>query len=204
VVVTRGVKEALTDRILAKMAAIKVGPGLDPGVTMGPAVSRSQLETDLHHIEQGLQEGARLRIGGRRLTGEGFDGGYFLEPTLFDEVTVGMKLNTEEVFGPVLAVLEADDCEHALALANSVRFGLSSSLYARDVSAIMRYIEESEVGMVHVNSPTVGGEAQLPFGGIKESGVGDREMGHWGIEFFTELKTVFLDYTGKKRTTSIY
>jgi aldehyde dehydrogenase (NAD+) len=204
VVVTRGVKDALVGKILEKMSAIKVGPGIESGVTMGACVSRSQLMTDLQAIEEGQQAGARLLAGGRRLTGGAYDRGWFIEPALFDGVTADMKLNTEEIFGPVLAVLEARDFDHALELANSVRFGLSSSLYARDIGSIMRYIDESEVGMVHVNSPTVGGEAQLPFGGIKESGVGDREMGHWGIEFFTELKTVFLDYTGKKRQTNIY
>lgn len=204
VVVTKGVKEALVQRLKARVEALKVGPGTAPGVNMGPAVSRSQLETDLHAIRQGQAQGARLLCGGHALTDGELAHGYFVAPTLFDNVTEEMALNQEEVFGPVLAVLTAEDFDHALHLANSVRYGLSSSLYARDITSIMRYIDESEVGMVHVNSPTVGGEAQLPFGGVKDTGVGDREMGHWGIEFFTELKTVFLDYTGKKRETNMY
>lgn len=204
VVVQKSVKGALVERLIDKMKTIKVGYGLHENSKMGPAVSLSQLETDLDAIEKGKKEGARLLYGGNRLTGEDFDNGYFIEPTLFDNVTMDMQLNTEEVFGPVLSVLEANDIDSAIHIANSVRYGLSSSIYTRDISSIMQYIDESEVGMVHVNSPTVGGEAQLPFGGIKETGVGDREMGHWGIEFFTEIKTVFVDYTGKKRQTNIY
>lgn len=204
VVVTPGIKPALMSRLEARIRALKVGNGLDPSSQMGPAVSRAQLQTDLDAIARGQEEGARLVCGGHALTEGPLEHGYYLAPTLFDNVEVHHALNCEEVFGPVLSVLTARDFDHALELANAVRYGLSSSLYSRDITAIMRYIDESEVGMVHVNSPTIGGEAQLPFGGIKETGVGDREMGHWGIEFFTELKTVFLDYTGKKRDTNIY
>lgn len=204
VVVTSGIKPALTERLVSRIKALKVGPGLTPGMNMGSTVSQSQLKTDLDAVQKGIEEGARLLVGGEALTEGELAHGYFMAPTLFDGVTESMALNTEEIFGPVLSLLEARDFDHAIHLANAVRYGLSSSLYSRDITAIMRYIDESEVGMVHVNSPTVGGEAQLPFGGIKETGVGDREMGHWGIEFFTELKTVFLDYTGKKRDTNIY
>ena len=123
---------------------------------------------------------------------------------IFTGVTPDMPLATKEVFGPVLAVLDAKDLDDAIALANDVEYGLSSSLYSRDLRATQIFIEGSEVGMVHINSPTIGGEAQLPFGGIKNTGIGDREMGHWGMEFFTELKTVFVDWTGKARDTNIY
>lgn len=204
VVVTPGIKPALMERLEMRIRALKVGNGMDPSVHMGPAVSQAQLQTDLDAIARGQEEGARLVCGGHALTEGELAHGYYIAPTLFDGVEVQHALNGEEIFGPVLSVLEARDVGHALELANAVRYGLSSSLYSRDITAIMRYVEESEVGMVHVNSPTVGGEAQLPFGGVKETGVGDREMGHWGIEFFTELKTVFLDYTGKKRETNIY
>jgi len=204
VIVTPGIKDRLVDLLLEKMAQITVGDGLDPAIKMGPAVSRAQLETDLYYIEEGKKEGARLRIGGERLADGGLEHGHFIAPTLFDQVTEDMRLNKEEIFGPVLCILDARDLDHALTLANSVQYGLTSALYSRDIGSIMRYIEASEVGMAHVNQPTIGGEAQLPFGGIKATGVGDREMGHWGIEFFTEIKTVFLDYTGKKRESNIY
>ena len=204
VVVTSGVHRDLVDRLVARMKTIKVGPGIHEESQMGPAVSPAQFRIDMAAIERGRAEGARLVYGGAALGDGPCAHGHFVQPTLFDGVTPEMELNREEIFGPILSVLEARDFDHAIELANSVRYGLASSLYARDIGSIMRYIDESEVGMVHVNSPTVGGEAQLPFGGIKETGVGDREMGHWGIEFFTEIKTVFLDYTGKKRDTNIY
>jgi acyl-CoA reductase-like NAD-dependent aldehyde dehydrogenase len=167
-------------------------------------VDAKQLATVLDYIQIGRAEGARLALGGRRLEGDGFDRGFFVEPTVFTDVTPACRIAQEEIFGPVLAVIEVGSLEEALQVANSVRYGLSSSIYAGDANAIMRFIEQVEVGMVHVNSPTVGGEAQIPFGGIKWSGVGGREMAEEGLEFFTELKSVFFDYTGRPRQTNIY
>jgi len=115
-----------------------------------------------------------------------------------------MRIAQEEVFGPVLAVIEVKDFEEAMKVANGVKFGLSSSIFTRDVTRVFQYLEHIETGITHVNSPTVGGEAQLPFGGIKATGVGEKEMAEEGSNFFTYLKTVFLDYTGARRTTNIY
>jgi aldehyde dehydrogenase (NAD+) len=123
---------------------------------------------------------------------------------VFSGVKPGMRIHQEEVFGPVIAVVEVDDFEEALAVANGVEFGLSASIYTRDANLAMKFVERSEVGMVHVNNPTVGGEAQLPFGGWKTTGVGEREMAEEGAEFFTQLKTVFFDFTGQARTSKIY
>jgi len=174
------------------------------GVQMGPAVDQGQLETDLEAIAAAKSEGARLLCGGERLrTGE-HEHGFFCAPTVFDQVQPGTRLAREEVFGPVLAIQHARDAEEALRLANDVPFGLTASVYSRDYFAVMRFVERAEVGMVHVNQPTVGGEAQLPFGGIKATGVGEKEMAEEGANFFTYLKTVWLDYTGAKRTTNIY
>jgi aldehyde dehydrogenase (NAD+) len=115
-----------------------------------------------------------------------------------------MRLHQEEIFGPVISIVEVGDFEEALAAANHVDFGLSASIYTRDANTAMKFIERCEVGMVHVNNPTVGGEAQLPFGGWKTTGVGEREMAEEGAEFFTQLKTVFFDYTGAVRASKIY
>jgi aldehyde dehydrogenase (NAD+) len=119
-------------------------------------------------------------------------------------VKLDMRLHQEEIFGPVISVVEVGDFEEALHAANHVDFGLSASIYTRDANTAMKFVERSEVGMVHVNNPTVGGEAQLPFGGWKSTGVGEREMAEEGAEFFTQLKTVFFDYTGAVRTSKIY
>jgi len=204
VVVTPRIASKLTEALVAGARSLKVGDGRKPGVQMGPAVDESQLETDLDAISQARAEGARLLCGGERLSGPEHDRGFFVAPTVFDDVKPGTKLAREEVFGPVLAVQRARDVEEAIRLANDVEYGLTASIYTSDYFAAMRFVERAEVGMVHVNQPTVGGEAQLPFGGIKATGVGEKEMAEEGANFFTYLKTVFLDYTGARRTTNIY
>ena len=204
VVATPGVVSKITEALVAGARSLKVGDGRKPGVQMGPAVDESQLETDLTAIQQARADGARLLCGGERLRGAEHDHGYFVAPTVFDGVAPGTKLAREEVFGPVLAVQRAKDVDEAIRLANDVQYGLTASIYTSDYFAALRFVDGAEVGMVHVNQPTVGGEAQLPFGGIKATGVGEKEMAEEGANFFTYLKTVFLDYTGARRTTNIY
>ena len=169
---------------------------------MGPAVAARQKKNILAAIERAQDQGAT--VFAHKPLPEGLGDGHFVPSYLLTDVSRDMDCWRKEVFGPVLSVAVAKDLDEAIALANDTEYGLSSSLYSNDLRNIQRFIEESEVGMVHINSPTIGGEAQLPFGGIKNTGVGDREMGHWGIEFFTELKTVFVDWTGKARDTNIY
>jgi aldehyde dehydrogenase (NAD+) len=189
------VKEGLLERLVDKAEKIKVGSGLDETVDMGPAVDEKQWKTDLEYIEVAKGEGARLVTGGKQPAH--LDRGYFVEPTIFDNVTPDMRLFKEEVFGPVLAVATADSLQEAIDFANSVEYGLTTSIFTESIDAVMRFIEEVETGMVHVNEPTIGGEAQLPFGGTKSTGVGEREMAEEGLNFFTELKTVFINYSGK-------
>ncbi len=204
VVATPGIIEKLTEMLVAKARALKVGDGRKAGMQMGPAVDASQLRTDLAAIAAARADGGRLLCGGEQLKGGEHEHGFFVAPTVFDRVEPGTRLARDEVFGPVLAIQAAKDFGHALQLANDVQFGLASSIYTSDFGSALRFVEKSEVGMVHVNQPTVGGEAQLPFGGIKATGVGEKEMAEEGANFFTHLKTVFLDYTGTKRTSSIY
>ena len=204
VIVQRGLVAQVTERLLAGARKLKVGNGLENGIDMGPAVDESQLKTDLDYIEIGQSEGAKLLCGGKRLNEGALAKGYYVEPAIFGGVKPGMRLHQEEIFGPVISIVEVGDFEEALAAANHVDFGLSASIYTRDANTAMKFIERCEVGMVHVNNPTVGGEAQLPFGGWKTTGVGEREMAEEGAEFFTQLKTVFFDYTGAVRTSKIY
>jgi aldehyde dehydrogenase (NAD+) len=180
---------------------LKVGPGLDESVDMGPAVDEKQWQTDLDYIDIGRHEGARLVLGGKRP--EHLGKGYFVEPTIFDNVTPTMRIFKEEIFGPVLAVSSAETLDQALAVANAVEYGLTTSIFTENIDSIMRFVEEVETGMVHVNEPTIGGEAQLPFGGTKATGVGEREMAEEGLNFFTELKTVFINYSGKSERSMI-
>jgi alpha-ketoglutaric semialdehyde dehydrogenase len=203
-IVTRGIAKEITERLVARASKVRVGNGLEPNVDMGPAVDEAQLKTDLTYIQIAKDEGARLLCGGKRLSGGFYDRGYYVEPTILGGVKSTMRIAKEEVFGPVLGIVEVADFDEAVAAANAVEFGLSSSIYTRDANTAMKFVERSEVGMVHVNNPTVGGEAQLPFGGMKATGIGEREMSVEGVEFFTQLKTVFFDYTGAVRTSKIY
>lgn len=189
------VRQALVDRLVASARQIKVGPGLDETMEMGPSISDRQWSTVMGYIDAGRQAGARLLTGGTRP--EHLAQGHFIEPTIFDGVDPDMRIFKEEIFGPVLSVASASSLDEALRMANGVEYGLTTSIFTQDINAVMRFIEDVEVGMVHVNEPTVGGEAQLPFGGTKSTGVGEREMAEEGLHFFTELKTVFINYSGK-------
>ena len=188
------IKAALVDRLVAMAEKIKLGPGLDQSSDMGPSVDEKQWKTVMDYVEVGRSEGARLLTGGRRPAA--LQNGYFVEPTIFDGVAPTMRIFKEEIFGPVLSVATAGNLEEALRFANSVEYGLTTSIFTQDISSVMRFIDEVETGMVHVNEPTVGGEAQLPFGGTKSTGIGEREMAEEGLNFFTEIKTVFINYSG--------
>jgi acyl-CoA reductase-like NAD-dependent aldehyde dehydrogenase len=194
VIVEEPVVDAFTKRILEKAQKAQ----------SGPLVDESQLEKVLHYIDVGKKEGAVLAWGGRRLMDETHQKGYFVEPTVFIHVKPEMTIAREEIFGPVLSILSAQNFEEALMIANAVEYGLSSSIFTRDVERVFDYIDEIEVGMVHINSATIGGEAQVPFGGIKGSGLGGREMGRQALEFFTEWKAVYIDYTGGSRKGNFY
>jgi aldehyde dehydrogenase (NAD+) len=195
VIAAPSIKDALLERLVEGAKKIKVGSGLDETVDMGPAVDQNQFKTDWDYIKIGQEEGARLVLGGNRPAH--LSTGYFVEPTIFDNVTPNMRIFKEEIFGPVLSISTARNLEEALAFANNVEYGLTTSIFSENIDTIMNFIEDVETGMVHVNEPTIGGEAQLPFGGTKATGVGEREMAEEGLNFFTELKTVFINYSGR-------
>jgi aldehyde dehydrogenase (NAD+) len=194
-VIERAIYDPLVEILVAKTKKMKVGNGLEPGIDMGPAVDASQLETDLKYIEIAKQEGAKLLCGGHRLTGGIYDKGYFVEPTIFGNVTPAMRIAQEEVFGPVLALMIAEDFDDAMRLANSARFGLSASIVSRDLTRVHQFINRIDAGLITVNLPTAGVEYQLPFGGTKESSFGMREQGPLALDFYTETRTVYLKYT---------
>jgi aldehyde dehydrogenase (NAD+) len=196
------IADQVVARIVDRVSKWKIGNGLDPDVQMGPLVSAQQLKTVEQYIEAGKRDGAKLVIGGRRPPG--FERGFFLEPTVFDHVKPEHRIAREEIFGPVLSVIRARDYEEAIAAANASEYGLTSSIYTNDAGRIFDFCERIEAGMVHVNSPTVGGEAQIPFGGMKSSGVGEREQGPTALDFYTDVKVVYIDYTGAARTSKFY
>jgi aldehyde dehydrogenase (NAD+) len=196
------IADAVIGRIRDLTAKWKVGNGLDPDVTMGPLVSAAQLNTVERYIELGKSEGATLVFGGSRP--HGLSRGFFIEPTVFDHVQPSWRIAREEIFGPVLSVLRVRDYEDAIACANASEFGLTSSIYSNDARRIFDFCERIETGMVHVNSPTVGGEAQIPFGGVKSSGIGEREQGPSALDFYTDVKVVYVDNTGVARKSKFY
>ncbi len=203
VIVDESVADPFVQMLVDRARMLKVGDGLAYGIDVGPLVDERQLESVLRYIEIGKIEG-RLLLGGGRLRGEGYDRGYFVAPTVFDHVPPEAAIAQEEIFGPVLSIIRVADFEEAMHAANSVKYGLSSSIYTNDAVRMFEFIDRIETGVTHVNSPTVGGEAQLPFGGMKATGVGMREMGSDAIDFYTEVKSVYIDYTGQKRQTNIY
>ena len=202
VIVEESIADQFVDTLIDRAKNFKVGNGLEPGVEMGPSVDENKMSSVLSYIEIGKQEG-QLILGGHRLTGGTYDKGYFVAPTIFDHVAVNSRIAQEEIFGPVLCIIRVKSFEEALAAANSSRYGLASSIYTNDAARIFEFIDRIETGIVHVNSPTVGGEAHMPFGGIKDTGVGPREVGHAALDFYTEIKTVYIDYTGRKRESSV-
>ena len=194
-VIERGIYEPLVEKLIEKTRQLKVGNGLEPGVQIGPAVDQAQLETDLEYIDVANREGAQLLCGGKRLTGDIYDQGYFIEPTIFSGVTSEMRIAQEEVFGPVLALMIAEDFDDALRIANDVKFGLSASIVSKDLTLVHKFINRIEAGLITVNLPTAGVEYQLPFGGTKESSYGMREQGPQALDFYSETRTVYLKYT---------
>jgi aldehyde dehydrogenase (NAD+) len=180
--------------LVDKTKKLKVGNGLEQGVDVGPCVDENQMKTVLDYIEIGQKEGANIICGGQRLMDEGRDKGYFIQPTIFSGVSTDMRIAQEEIFGPVLAVLPVEGFEQAIALANQVKFGLSASIVTNQLNRTFDYINQIEAGLIIVNLPSAGVEYQLPFGGTKASSTGYREQGSVAIDFYSELRTVYLKY----------
>lgn len=182
--------------------ALKIGDPLDPSVDVAAVCSPEQEKIILDYIDVGKGEGARLLHGGKKLTGGMFDKGHFVEPTVF-EAKHGMRIAQEEIFGPVLAVIKVADYAEAIRVANDVEYGLSSSIYTQDVNTAFRAVDDLAAGVTYINAPTIGAEVHLPWGGVKNSGNGGREAGTVAIDEFTELKTVFIDYSGRLQKAQI-
>ena len=203
-IVVNSIADKFVDKIVARAKAYKLGNGADESSEIGPSVDESQFKTVLEYMDIGREDGATLLCGGGRASGEGLDDGYFVEPTVFDHVTPDMRIAREEIFGPVLSILRVKDLEEALIVANDCEYGLSSSIFSNDYNDISRFVSEIESGMTHINSPTTGGEAHIPFGGIKATGIGAREQGSTALDFYTEIKVVYVDHTGRKREGNLY
>jgi aldehyde dehydrogenase (NAD+) len=202
-VVQRGVLGDFTEQLASRAARLRLGDGLVDGVDVGPVVNETQLRRVHGYTEVGLQEGARLVLGGE-VAAEGELGeGWFYRPTIFDNARAEMRVAQEEIFGPTTVILPVGSLDEALAVANGTRYGLSLSLYTRDLRSAFRAVNELEAGIVYVNAPTIGAEIQLPFGGIKDTGNGHREAGHQALDEFSEWKSIYIDYSGRLQRAQI-
>src|SRR5205085_2723904 len=190
-IVVDSVADQLLDRIVSRSRQLVVGPGVDERTDVGPAVTASQRETVLNYLEVGAREGAENVYTGS--LGD-LPEGHWLAPTVLDRVNPSMRVAREEIFGPVLSVIRVPDADAAFEAANAVEYGLAASVYTRDVKAIFQFVDRVDVGLAHVNQPTLGGEVHLPFGGVKASGIGPHEQGREAIDFFTKVKTVYINY----------
>ena len=200
VIVDEKVLQEFLMNLVERAKRLKVGSGLDEGVDMGPLINGSQLARVERYVQIGRDEGARLVLGGRKIKPLP---GYFFEPTIFTDVTADMKIGSEEIFGPVLSLMSAGSLEQAIEIANSVPYGLSSSIYTGSIKNAFLAMEQIDAGITYVNAPTIGAEIHLPFGGVKATGNGTREAGTTAIGEFTDLKTVYFDYSGRLQKAQI-
>jgi aldehyde dehydrogenase (NAD+) len=196
VIVEKSVAAGFAEKLVARAQGIKVGNGLREGITMGPAVNAQEFAGNLEHIDAAVAEGAKLLWGGQRLTEGDLAHGHFMSPAVLGGVTPKMRLAREEVFGPVVGIIEVENFEEALAVANGVDMGLCASLVTRDLRKALLYTERIEAGVVKVNQISTGLALQAPFGGVKKSSTDSfKEQGAGAIEFYSKLKTVYLDYS---------
>lgn len=199
-IVQSGIKPKLVEALVAKARALSVGDGLLETTSVGPLVNAKALEKVERYVEIGRQEGAHLAVGGQRPSSER---GFFYAPTLFTEVRRDMRIAREEIFGPVLSLIEVASLDEAIAVNNEVRYGLSSSIFTENVNAAFRAIRDLTTGIVYINHGTTGAEIQFPFGGTRGTGNGMREAGLVGLDSFTEWKSVYVDYSGRLQRAQI-
>ena len=203
IITQRGVRKELTDRLVARAKSLRLGDGLDPKTEVGPVVSQAQLESIHGYVDVGKKEGARVLVGGAPAREGALARGHFYAPTIFDNVTPGMRVEQEEIFGPVTDIIEAKDLDDAVRILNGVQYGLSASIFTRDVNKAMRAIDDIFTGIVYVNHGTIGAEVHLPFGGTKNTGNGHREGGIQALDVFSEWKAVYIDYSGRLQRAQI-
>jgi alpha-ketoglutaric semialdehyde dehydrogenase len=202
ILLQKGIAAEFTARLVDRAQKLNVGDGLDPSVEVGPQVNSAQIETSAKYVEIARSEGAELLAGGLQLTEGNYAHGTFFEPTVFAGVKPSMRIAREEVFGPVVSLIEFENFEEGIQIANSIEYGLSTALYTKDVNRVFAAIRDLEAGITYINAPTIGAEVHLPFGGAKHTGNGHRE-GLGAIDFFTAWKAVYVDYSDKLQRAQI-
>jgi alpha-ketoglutaric semialdehyde dehydrogenase len=202
-IVHRDVAKKVSEMLVERAKKIKIGDGLDENIEMGPLINQAAREKVLKYIDIGKQEGARLLTGGSTYESGSCARGYFFQPTIFDQVKPDMRIAQEEIFGPVLSIIESKSFEDAIDVLNSTAYGLSSSIYTQDVGRAFRAMRDIAAGITYVNGPTIGAEVHLPFGGVKDTGNGHREAGTTVYDIFSEWKSIYVDYSGKLQKAQI-
>ncbi|AYC28672.1 aldehyde dehydrogenase family protein [Paenisporosarcina cavernae] len=203
VIVHKDVKKELEQKLLTAMEGLTIGNGLDESVKIGPVINEKAMEKIASYIEVGKSEGATLLAGGTSLTDGELANGQYFAPTLFSDVKWDSRLAQEEIFGPVVSLIEVNSLEEAIEVNNSVKYGLSSSIFSRDVNKVFRAVRDLDTGIVYVNAGTTGAEIHLPFGGTKGTGNGHRDSGVAALDVYTEWKSVYIDYSGKLQRAQI-
>jgi acyl-CoA reductase-like NAD-dependent aldehyde dehydrogenase len=203
VIVQRGVYQELERRLVEATERLRLGVGWEDDTDVGPVINRRALEKIHSYTEIGVDEGARLLTGGEVATGNGLDRGFYYRPTIFGDVEPTMRIAQEEIFGPTTALIPVDDFDEAVRVANGIQYGLSSSIFTRDVNKAFRAMRDLEAGITYVNAGTIGAEVHLPFGGTKDTGNGHREAGQAALDVFTEWKSIYVDYSGKLQRAQI-
>jgi aldehyde dehydrogenase (NAD+) len=196
------IHDDFVEELVRRTRELRLGDGSDDGTQVGPLINQDALDKVSAYIPIAEAEG-NIRCGGVPAGGEGLEGGFFFEPTVVTDVEPGSRMATEEIFGPVLSVLRFRDFDEAIRINNEVRYGLSSAVYTSDVQVSFRAFQELDNGITYVNAPTIGAEAHLPFGGVKETGNGHREGGWEVYEFYSETKVCYLDYSGALQRAQI-
>jgi len=203
VICEKGIYDKFIEVITERAIKLKLGDGLVKGTEVGPVIHEKSLQNCQKYVNIGIEDGGRLVCGGEPATDGDLAKGFFFKPTIIADVTVDNRLFNEEVFGPVLSITKAENFEHAIELQNHCIYGLSSSIFTRDVNKAFLAIREIEAGITYINAPTIGAEAHMPFGGVKGTGNGHREGGWTVFDIFTEWKTVYIDYSDKLQRAQI-
>jgi aldehyde dehydrogenase (NAD+) len=203
VIVQKGVYDDLQSRLVTAAEKLRLGPGWEEGVDVGPVINQGALEKIDSYTQIGVDEGAKLLTGGEVASGNGLGDGFFYRPTIFGDVDPQMRVAQEEIFGPTTALIPVADVDEAIRVSNGIEFGLSSSIFTRDVNTAFRAMRDLEAGITYINAGTIGAEVHLPFGGVKGTGNGHREAGQAALDVFTEWKSIYVDYSGKLQRAQI-
>jgi aldehyde dehydrogenase (NAD+) len=202
-IVEDSVHDEFVGMLVERVEKLRLGDGRKAGTDVGPLIHEESAQKVERYVDIGRQEGAKMMTGGTRATDGELAHGYFFKPTIFTDVRPGSRLEQEEIFGPLLSVVRVSNAKEAFAVNNGVRYGLSSSLYTSNVHVAFQAMAELDNGITYVNAPTIGAEAHLPFGGVKQTGNGHREGGWEVYEFYSETKVCYIDYSGSLQRAQI-